>query len=233
MITALRRLAIMSLTVGGLTACSDTGFQMPAMPSMPDISATSLPQLPSFNLFSFNNGPASSQLQMTSGPIAAGPDGYCVDARASDAATGFAIFGPCAALGAQDASPVMSGVYTVQFGAPQSAVITSNGAAFVDVLKSGQANALLAENAASVVIHHTALTDNVVTVRLEHGAPSPIANTQALEWRAFLDIDGRLVTVALHGLSSSPLSADAGSFLLQQGIAAMIAANPEKISAGS
>jgi hypothetical protein len=65
----------------------------------------------------------------------------------------------------------------------------------------------------------------VVVVRFSDQAPAAIAGLEPVEWRAFLDIRGRLTTISLRGFARAPLPAEQGLRLLSQAIGAMRQAN--------
>lgn len=69
--------------------------------------------------------------------------------------------------------------------------------------------------------------DDHVAVYLRDKAPAHIEGAQESEWRAFLDIAGRLATISVRGLDAAPLNDNAGAALLEQAVKALIAANSQ------
>lgn len=195
------------IVLGGLGACSDLD----------------LPQLPDGN-----TTVATTQLSLRGGAvIAAGPNAYCADASASRPAVGFAIFATCAALGDDTRGTAPIGVVTVQAGPTDSAIVDGQEAAMIAFLQTAQGAETLSRegDASTVKVQSTKEGEGVVSVRYTDGAPSGVAGQQSLEWRAFLDIKGRLVTVSVRGLKDAPMERSVGSALLRQAIAAIRAAN--------
>ncbi len=148
--------------------------------------------------------------------MATTPDGYCVDRRASRPGDGFAVMAPCATLGANDASPGAIGVATVQIGPPESGAVAGSETALRDLLESEAGAALLSASgeAEAITILNSQALDNTVTVHFTDAGAAPIAGLQGEEWRAFKDINGRLVTVAVRGLVTAPLQDGTGAWLL-------------------
>ncbi|MFT4744076.1 MAG: hypothetical protein ACI91Z_002056, partial [Yoonia sp.] len=56
-------------------------------------------------------------------------------------------------------------------------------------------------------------------------AATVIESMQNAEWRSFFDLNDRLVTVSVRGIDAAPLSERDGVVLLEQAVAALIAAN--------
>ena len=144
------------------------------------------------------------------------PDGYCVDQRASKPGDGFVVMAPCATLGAGDPAPGAIGVATVQVGPPDSGAVAGSETALRDLLESEAGAVLLSTNgeAEAITILNSQALDNAVTVHFTDTGNAPMAGLQGEEWRAFTDIDGRLVTVAVRGLATAPLQDGTGAWLL-------------------
>lgn len=146
-----------------------------------------------------------------------GPRGYCVDQRASNGRRGFAVLAGCALL-ARDASimPDLPGVITVQFGADNTASVTDNEAAFAAFLKSGAGRALLAGDGDLAQVPEVATIGGAgsVLARFEDSSGPVIPGTGGPQWRGFIDIGGRLVTVSVLSLERAPLSRAQGERLL-------------------
>jgi hypothetical protein len=156
------------------------------------------------------------------------PQGYCVDPVASNAAAGFAVLGACARLGGSGAVPMADGFITLQVGEAGSAAVTGSETDLAALLRLPAGAALLtdADDPASVAITGIGLGEGVVSVRFSDLAPAPVEGLAAEEWRAFLDLGDRLVTVGLRGYARAPLSAAQAQGLLDATVAALRAANP-------
>ncbi len=123
---------------------------------------------------------------------------------------------PCATLGSTDAAPDILGVATVQIGPPASGAVADNQEALIGLLDSDAGARLLSAAGAAdqITVIGTKAEDNTVTVHFSDDGAPPITGLGAEEWRAFTDINGRLVTVAVRGLASAPLGEGTGSWLL-------------------
>lgn len=157
--------------------------------------------------------------------IATAPAGYCVDPGASNAGNGFAVMAPCATLGGNDSAPVALGVATVQVGPPDSGTVTGAEEALRGLLASSAGAVLLSPDgeAEAITVIKTDVEDNTVTVHFSDEGPPPIAGLATEEWRAFTDINGRLVTVAIRGLATAPLPDGTGAWLLDLVVTGLLA----------
>lgn len=151
------------------------------------------------------------------------PRGYCLDAATSRSGDGFAVMAPCATLGGESAVPSVLGVATVQVGAPGSGAVSGAESNLRDLLVSSEGAALLSTkgSAADIKVLGSQVQNNVVKIHFTDTAPPPLAGLQAEEWRAFTDMNGRLVTVAVRGLENAPLSDGGGAWLLDRMIAGL------------
>lgn len=158
--------------------------------------------------------------------MATTPAGYCVDQRASNPRDGFAVMAPCATLGASDPAPGAVGVATVQVGPPQSGTVSGAEGALRDLLESDAGAVLLSATgeADAIKVLNSQALENSVTVHFTDSGDAPMAGLQGEEWRAFTDINGRLVTVAVRGLATAPLQDGTGSWLLNLVVSGLLAA---------
>lgn len=159
--------------------------------------------------------------------IAAGPRGYCADTQASKPTAGFAIFASCATFDPEAANAGPVGIATVQVGADGSAAVTDHEADYAAFLEAEGGAAVLSRSgdAATVDVQSTKEESGAVSVRFTDSSPSDVAGEQALQWRAFVDVNGRLVTISVRGLKDAPLARATGSELLRQAIRALRTAN--------
>ncbi|MBI1418750.1 MAG: dihydroxy-acid dehydratase [Limimaricola sp.] len=174
------------------------------------------------------HGPQVTQVAVMDGALTvAGPRGFCVDTAASRPAMGFVVLGGCAVVAGDGPMPDPAGLITVQVGGAGSAAVTGNEAALDRLLTSPQGTALLSAGGqpGSVRVHSHAHTAGLVRVRFTDGTAADPQGVQPGEWRAFLDLGGRMVTVSLRGLARAPLSAGEGQRLLLGAVAALRAAN--------
>lgn len=156
-----------------------------------------------------------------------GPEGYCVDQQSSRASSGFAVLAGCALVSDAAMMPSVEGLITVQIGAAGSASVAGAEAELVALLRTAQGAQLLsaAGNPASVQVARVDRAEGVVVVRFSDATPAPTPGLEPLEWRAFLDIQGRLTTLSLRGFDRAPIPSEQGLRLLSQAIGAMRAAN--------
>lgn len=174
------------------------------------------------------SGDPALRLAVAGGAVTAvGPTGYCVDQSTSRPRSGFATLAPCASLGGEGALPAITAVALVQVGAAGSASVAGSEPVFTDFLSSEAGRALLSRtgDASQISVARASGARGVVTVGFADAAPPPIDGLQAEEWRSFLDIGDRLVTVSVRGLASQPLSASTGELLLSRFVTALRDAN--------
>ncbi|MCG3269507.1 dihydroxy-acid dehydratase [Yoonia sp. I 8.24] len=158
----------------------------------------------------------NSVIFVESSVIVQAPTGYCVDGPASKPGAGFAVIAPCASLGGTQAMPSAAAVATIQIGAANTGAVDGSETALRDFLKSNTGAALLSSSGDSSTISavEAQAADGRVIVHFNDSAPHSLPGLQTQEWRAFKDVNGRLVTVALRGLASVPLDDSTGIWLL-------------------
>lgn len=156
-----------------------------------------------------------------------GPDGYCVDQQSSRPSSGFAVLAGCALVSDAAMMPSLEGLITVQIGSANSASVSGSEAELAGILRASQGAQLLsaAGDGASVEVARVDRAEGVVVVRFSDATPAPMPGLEPLEWRAFLDIRGRLATISLRGFDRAPIPAEQGLRLLSQAIGALRAAN--------
>jgi hypothetical protein len=174
-------------------------------------------------------GQATRSLAVAGGAVRVqGPDGYCVDTTTSRPETGFAVLGACSLLGAGGGAPSSDGFVTIQVGDPGSAIVAGSEGDLATLLRTPQGAALLTDkgNATTVTINQLDRGVGLVSVRFSDRAPPPVDGLMAEEWRAFLDIGDRLVTIGVRGYTRAPLTAGQSQQILYGTVAALRAANP-------
>lgn len=168
--------------------------------------------------------------------IAAAPHGYCVDPRASRPAQGFALFAGCSLISALDLMPYAEALLSIQADEPGSAAVAGQEQELAALLQTPQGAALLSAAGSSdtVTVDRAIAGAGLVMVHFDDTASPPAPGIAQSEWRAFLDLNGRLVTIALRGLARAPLSDESGFALLRNAAATLRAANvPEAASAAA
>jgi hypothetical protein len=172
--------------------------------------------------------PGQTQVALYRGALVArGPEGYCIDPVASRPAAGFAVLAGCALISDNPAMPAIDAFVTIQAGEEGSAGVATNEDGLADLLTSPEGVSLLSAtgNAATVVVDSVTATPGVVTVHFTDYAPALADGLEPQEWRAFLDLGGRLTTVGLRGFSRAPLDRDTGLRALGQVVDGLRAAN--------
>jgi hypothetical protein len=146
-----------------------------------------------------------------------GPEGYCVDQSASNARRGFAVLAGCALLSDDVAvMPSLDGLITIQFGDAGTASVNGNEDAFAAFLKSDAGRAVLAGdgNLANVPTVATITGRTAVMARFQDASGTTFAGTSGPQWRGFMDVRGRLVTVSVLSFDRAALSRGQGERLL-------------------
>lgn len=149
--------------------------------------------------------------------IATAPAGYCVDAISSQPANDFAILAPCASLGSDGAAPDVIGFATVQVGPAESGSIANDEIALRDYLITDDGTSLLSQTgeAETVDVLSTQAFNSQVMIHFTDDSPPPFSGLQSEEWRAFTNVNGRLVTIGVRGLTAAPLQEGPGATLLK------------------
>lgn len=165
--------------------------------------------------------------------VVQGPGGYCIDARTSRPETGFAVMGGCAILSRMGIMPRSEGLVTVQFGAAGSAAVAGSEADLVALLRSARGAQILSSTGLpeSILVEAIDSAEGLVLVRFQDTAPPIAAGLERTEWRAFLDIAGRLATVTVRGFERAPMDSAAGRVLIEEAVAALRAANAPQADA--
>lgn len=173
-------------------------------------------------------GGALESLPLLGGAVTAvGPEGFCVVPDASRARSGFAAITACNAITGEGALPFSMGLITVQAGRDGTASVAGPGTVFSDFLRSEAGAAVLAVsgNAADVTVDRVFASDGAVIAVFADNAAPPLPGTDPIQWRAFTDINGHLVTLNLRSLTASPLAPAQGEALLRRAVRAIQAAN--------
>ncbi|MDC1381468.1 hypothetical protein N8315_08590 [Octadecabacter sp.] len=159
---------------------------------------------------------------------ARGPEGYCIDQGASEARRGFSVMAGCALLSSDAAvMPALDGLITVQFGDEDTASVTDNEDAFAAFLESDAGRGLLAGDGDPVNLSEVStITDRAgVLARFEDTSGPAIMGTSGPQWRGFLDVNGRLVTISVLSFDRGALSRGEGERLLTVAMAELAEAN--------
>ena len=160
------------------------------------------------------------------------PSGYCVDNVSSQPRRDFAVFVPCVMFDVggdtEIDAPDVVGVATVLVGPENSGAIAQDEIALRDFLITDAGASLLSQSGDAddiTILSTQAFSDQVMVHFADSGAP-PFAGLQREEWRAFRNLNGRLLTIGVRGLSAAPLRDGPGAGLLKL-ILAGIQSTPE------
>jgi hypothetical protein len=168
-------------------------------------------------------------LSLLGGSVRArGPEGYCIDQSASSAGRGFVVMAGCALLAGDVAvMPTLDGLITVQFGDPDTASVTDNEDAFATFLRSDAGRGLLsADGDLAAVSEVSTIADRAgVLARFEDTSAASFAGTSGPQWRGFLDVRGRLVTISVLSFERDALSRAEGERLLVVAMAELAEVN--------
>lgn len=174
------------------------------------------------------SGGAVASVPLLGGAVtAAGPEGFCVSPDASRPRAGFAAITACNAITGEGPLPFSNGLITVQAGAPGTASVAGPGTAFSDFLRSEAGAAVLSTsgNAADVTVDRVFAGSGAVIAVFQDQSAASVPGTDPVQWRAFTDVNGHLVTVNLRSLTATPLVTSQGEALLRRAVRALLAAN--------
>jgi hypothetical protein len=202
------RLCVLGFVAVGLAGCED----------IESLSSGMASQFASVGAAPDATNEGIRTLSLLGGDVRArGPEGYCIDQSASNARRGFAVLAGCALL-SDDAAvmPTLDGLITIQFGNEDTASVTGNETAFAQFLESDGGRGLLAGNGdLANVSEVSTIADNAgVLARFEDTSGPLITGTSGLQWRGFLDINGRLTTISVLSFDRGVLSRGEGERLL-------------------
>lgn len=173
-------------------------------------------------------GPPIRALALYDGAaIARGPADYCVDATLSRPSRGFAVLASCAVTAADGGLPWLEGLVLIQIGAEDSAAVSGGEEALAALLRTLRGAALLSEagRPETIRLDRIETEPGLVLVHFIDSAEPPVPGLGPEEWRAFLDIRGRLATVTIRSFARDPLSRREGADLLRLAVAALRSAN--------
>ncbi len=164
--------------------------------------------------------------------VATPPAGYCADPVSSRLRDGFAVFAPCVTLGTEAPVPRVLGVATVQAGDAGSAMVAGAESGLRDFLVTPQGAGLLSKggSAATIAVVSSQAFGGRVVVHLRNTGEAPMDGLGPDEWRAFTDVNDRLVTVSVRGLEDAPLSSASGAALLDQILRGLSAPAPVSVA---
>lgn len=133
------------------------------------------------------------------------PRGYCVSPETSRPADGFVTMAPCYIAAGSGNAPQYEGLITVQVGAAQSAIVQGNEAEMLAFLQDDAGLTVIADRPGLSTIGGQ-VHGSVVEILIQEGLSANISGVKPHEWRAFLDVDGRLVTIAVRPFALNPIS---------------------------
>lgn len=155
------------------------------------------------------------------------PDGYCIDQATSRPSDGFVAMAGCALVSSEAVMPAQDALITVQTGASGTAAVTGNEEALRDLFATASGVALLSARGepTDIIVQSLDDRDALVIVRFSDRAAAPFPGIADEEWRAFLDVGDRMVTVTVRGFLRAPLGVDDGLRLLERAVYTLVATN--------
>lgn len=181
----------------------------------------------SFSLAGLGGTPLPALALRGGAVMAAGPDGYCVAPAASNAYNGFALLVSCDAIAGRMGRPNINALITMQVGDAASASVVGSEPMFQAFLASDAGRVLLSRSGKAETVKIGAIDSRQgqITAVFDDLSPVPVRGFQQREWRGFVDVGDRLVTLTVRGLARDPLSDQRGRTLLDQAVAALRAVN--------
>jgi len=150
----------------------------------------------------------------------AGPRGFCVDPRATKDSDGqaFVLFGNCAVLAeGNHPQPDYRALLTAAVRENPGEPISDQFAAVREYLKTVDGRALLSRSGdpESVRVLDTVARGDVLYIYARDTSDGYAKDMSSEHWRAFFDVHGRIVSVAVLGFESQPISKRDGLIALQ------------------
>lgn len=155
------------------------------------------------------------------------PEGYCIDRQASAAANGFVVMAGCALVSDAAIMPNIAALITVQVGEEGSAVVDGAETDLASFVESEGGKAILSQTgtASDIDVTFVQSAANLVEVWFTDAGPDRFDGLESMQGRAFLDVNGHLVTVNVRGYSRDPISRRQSARLLLLTVDALRAAN--------
>lgn len=166
--------------------------------------------------FDFLSGAAEMVKVADRSVVIAGPPGYCVHTSATrDRETGtFVLLGSCAAITNNRiaAAPGVPAMLTASVSGPSPVATAKSLPGLQAFFNSEAGRATLARNgqAASVSILQTRRRGDAFYIHLRDKSDNIVPSLASEYWRGVFDINGRIVTVSVHGFRDEPMSSSAG-----------------------
>lgn len=160
-----------------------------------------------------------------------GPSGYCIDPGliSQDEEAAFYLLGSCASLAntREAGNPRTYAALTasVSKGASGNADGLAEALAAFLPTEAGRASLSRSGDADSVEVLDVQRSGDIVLVRASDSAQAGGAGLREDYWRAFLTVNGHIVTLSVYGLAAKPLSASRGKALAQAFVSSVLAAN--------
>lgn len=150
----------------------------------------------------------------------AGPRGFCVDPRATKDSEGqaFVLLGNCAVLAAGNhPQPDYRALLTAAVRENPGGPISEQFTAVREYLSTNEGRALLSRSGDSSTVRllDTVARGDVLYIYAQDTSDGYAPNMSSKHWRAVFDVQGRIVSVAVLGFESQPISKRDGLIALQ------------------
>lgn len=154
--------------------------------------------------------------------VIAGPSGFCVDPDSSQtsAAVPFVMLGNCATISGNSRAtqPDVKAVLTASVGPPDSGGAIAGASAEMDrYFRSDEGRRTLSRDgdAATVQVLDSFEEAGIFYLRSSDTSAAPFPDVSEDQWRAYMEVNGRLVSAAVLGFKDAPMEAGRERALIQ------------------
>lgn len=167
--------------------------------------------------------PAQEKIAVSQNAVViAGPRGFCVDPSGTQAnsSTPFVMLGNCATISGRENAPqpTARAVLTATVAEPDPTLqVAGAGAELQAFFQSEAGRAALARDGdpGKVQVHDSFEEDGIFYIRATDSGNGPVANLSKDQWRAYMDVNNRLVSASVLHFENSPLPAEQGLEVLR------------------
>lgn len=156
--------------------------------------------------------------------VVTGPSGFCVDptsSRTTDTLP-FVMLGSCSAIArnSDEPEPAHKALLTASIGAPASGytLLQSSEQILTEFFDSDEGRRTLSRSGdpESVQVLDSYVREGIYFLNTKDSSKGTIPEVSQEEWRAYLDVSGRLVSLAVLGFSDAPWGTEDGRRLIKE-----------------